>query len=202
MTKTARTSPRRAASEEQTGEVTPCAERVGCLRRRVRARASPLLRAAGAEQRLARARSRPCTGSGNGRFSVGTQCDAGPHPGDHDRRSLADKPTLSPCTDVNEPVPAIGPRSGPMASPSPNTCFTARRRTFFPSLCPPQGRVHQLLKQRGIASSCADEELPLSGAAHPPVPPTNPPARDRAARPARHGSAGATGRGPADAPAA
>ncbi|MBK9129908.1 MAG: hypothetical protein IPM13_19340 [Phycisphaerales bacterium] len=36
-------------------------------------------------------------------------------------RTPTDGPTLSPCPYVNEPVPAIGPRSGPMACPCPNT---------------------------------------------------------------------------------
>ena len=45
----------------------PPGMRRGHVRRRVRARASPLLRAAGAEHRLARAQARPGTGSGNGR---------------------------------------------------------------------------------------------------------------------------------------
>ena len=96
------------------------------VRRRVRARASPLLRAAGAEQWLARAQARPGTGSGNGREG-GVERRPASHGSTSQRaRASARAPALfDVCVSLSWPVlsnacplrgqPCSGPRRPPTA---------------------------------------------------------------------------------------
>ena len=80
--------------------------RRGHVRRRVRARASPLLRAAGAEHRLARAQARPGTGSGNGRDGGVERRPASPV------STLPTSPSLSPSPSPVRPLRLlVGARS-------------------------------------------------------------------------------------------